>query len=264
MTASFLSTFTAILGVVAAAIVARAIWFGGRALFQRRTAARAPSEQQRVWHGEFMRELVGLVGRDTSPSRRLSTLQRRLGWTEGQALLVLDYLSGKGLVKKAAWMAAEQEPFKTIGEVVGGVRVKLTEGGLDEAERAEHGPTRYLPHLPHIVTGDHSPVTLNSPWATIQSPGSTQTLIQHGLDPTQVVAWMQMYRDALDLPSSLSEATIRHTRSLLDDLDDALAKRDPSRVDRLGRTLRAIAEGVAGNAAFAAILAAAKAFPFGS
>ena len=247
--------------IVCGAIVVGLVWRAIRHRLQRRAAAHAPEEQHYIWRREFMNALIDLVGHDPARSRTVTTIRRHLKWNESQALLVVDYLKGKELIRVRTDWTRES-------------RVNLTGAGLDEAIRAKRGPTEHLP----TIVADHSIVTVNSPYSAIhspasslrsrgsviQSPGSTtQTLVQNGMDPADLVSWIEMYRDALDRPTGLSESGVRDARKLLDELDDAVSSDDSSSADRIGRTLRAIAEGVAGNAAFAAVLEAARAFPFG-
>lgn len=251
--------YTTVAPLLGWAMIFGVVGMAVRYWLQRRAAARAPAEQQHIWHGEFMRTLIQLAGHDTAATKRVTAIRRRLKWSWGQVDLVIDYLQDKGLIKgKKGWLFP---------------RVKLTGAGFDETRRAERGPTE---HLPRIVA-DHSVVTVNSPnssihspassvgspGSAIQSPGSTQTLVQMGMDPAELASWIHMYRDALDRPTSLSENSVRHAKTLLFDLDDAMSRGDATTAESLGRTLRAIAEGVTGNAAFAAVLAAARAFPFG-
>ena len=73
-----------------------------------------------------------------------------------------------------------------------------------------------------------------------------------------------MYRDALSETTMLSARSVRHAEALLDELEQAVRQGDAPRVNSLGHTLRAIAEGVAGNAVYAGILSFAHHFPFGS
>lgn len=246
---------------------------------QRRSAARASRGQQLKWRGDLIGALIQMVGQDTRPTRRLRHLRRVLGWSQGQALLVLDSLSDKGLVERASWGATMGEPFETLGSIIGGVRVRLTEAGLDEAERAESGPTKNLPQIyayRSTVTmagrdavvgspGTHGRDTvIGSPGTAIQSPGATQTLVDHGLRPDLLHQWIEMYRRGLHDTRSLPERRERHAESLLDELEDAVEAGDPPRVESLGQSLLAIAEGVVGNAVFAAIVDFGKNFPFGS
>ena len=195
-----LTTIYIVLGVVA---VIEFIWIGARWLRirrERRQAAKAGRQQQLIWRGDFIGALVQMVGQDTRPSRRLRRLREVLGWTEGHALLVLDSLTAKGLVEKVTPGATAGEPWATIGMLIG-VRVRLTEEGLDEAERAEVGPTENLPRIVayrSIVTVSGGDAAVLSPSAQAResaidspaaygrnvatdSPGATQTLIEHGL-----------------------------------------------------------------------------------
>lgn len=208
-----------------------------------------------------MLALIQMVGHDTAARKSVVAIRRRLKWSWGRVALVIDYLEGKALLETSfGWFVVP--------------RVRLTGAGFDETRLAERGPTE---HLPRIVA-DHSVVTVNSsntavhspasamgsPGSTIQSAGSTQTFVQNGMDPAELASWIWMYREALNKPTSLSASSVHHARALLDELDDAVSGGDPTTAEGIGRTLRAIAEGVAGNAAFAAVLAAARAFPFGS
>lgn len=273
--------------VVVAILAIRVVWISVREFLvwrQRRIAASAPRNQQLIWRGDFIGALIEMVGQDTRPNRPLRRLRKALGWTEGRARLVLDSLSAKGLVERVIWGASADEPFQTLGRLVGGVRVRLTEAGLDEAERAESGPTENLPHIlayRSIVTVAGRDAAVESPGAygrdtaigspaahgtgvAIQSPGASQTLIEHGLDPKLIQQWIDMYRRALHESTALSERTARHAGSLLDDLERAVDNGDATRVDSLGQTLRAIAEGAAASAVFAGIVAFAEHFSFGS
>jgi hypothetical protein len=99
----------------------------------RREAARATPEQQLSWRIELMTQLLELVGRDISRSKRIKTLRKRLRWDIGRLALVLDYLEGRGLVERFTWGADEPSEFtKFVAEVLGGHRIKLTSAGLDE------------------------------------------------------------------------------------------------------------------------------------
>ena len=228
-----------------------------RRSLQRRRVSRTGADQQLKWRGQFIAALIERVGRDTYRSARLGWICKRLGWTKGQADLIIGYLTAKGLVEKTAWMKNEGEPFATLGAIVGRERVRLTAAGVDEAERAERGPTDHLPQITAIdsivVTGPNARVS-----ASVKSPDSTQTLHQEGLDPSEVMQWIGDYWEALTDAALLSAAERAKAEHLLVRIEEANQEGDRERVARLGRALRAIAEGVAGNAAYGALVAAAR------
>jgi len=273
---SHLSTVALVILGVGVVAVVRRIWVEVRRLLGRHAAARAAHKQQQLWHREFLYALTDLVRKDTSRSKSLRAICRRLGWSEGHALLVMDYLADKTLVERTSlWAASDEEWVQALGKWISPIQVKLTARGFDEAERAQLGPPE---HVPSILAHDGSIVNFNSPHSAIRSPaasiqspgsavrspGSTLHLVQHAPNPTDLADWIRMYREALHQPASLSAHRVRWAGSLLDQLEHAVDDGDLTRIEGLGRTLRAIAEGVAGNAAFAAILAAARAFSFGS
>jgi hypothetical protein len=66
----------AILGVPACLVG----FFWLRENSRRKAAARAPYEQQVEWRARLLGALVDLVGRDTTRSRRIGKLPKRLGW----------------------------------------------------------------------------------------------------------------------------------------------------------------------------------------
>lgn len=241
-----------VLWIVLGALLCWALWSWLRDSRARRAAAHAPEHQQLEWHADFMKALIGLVGRDTSASRRVGKVRDRLDWDRGRFSLVLDYLDEKGLVRRTAWGENEKDDFtKGVARFIGGERVKVTSQGLDELERARHGPTK---HLPHIEIRDSV--------VAIDSPGAVQNLNRLGLDPIQLAAWMTMYRNALDQPAPLSDQRVKEARRLLRELQEAVDEADGTRVEQVGRTLRSIAEGVAGNVVFTGVVAAARALGF--
>jgi hypothetical protein len=226
-----------------------------RRSLQRRRVAHATATQQLTWRGEFIAALIERVGRDTHRSARLNWMCKRLGWSRGHADLIMGYLTAKDLIETTAWGTGAGEPWETLGLLVGGVRVRLTAAGLDEAERAERGPTEHLPRITAIdsivVTGQNARVA-----GSIKSPRSTQTVHQEGMDPDEVAHWIGDYWEALTHAAVLSAADRARAEHLLMRLDEANREGDRERVARLGRALRAIAEGVAGNAAYAVLVAA--------
>jgi hypothetical protein len=213
---------------------------------------------QEAWRGEFIAAIVDLAGRDTRASQRLNSLRRRLDWPEGRLMLVVDYLVEAGLVERADWGAGEPEPWQTLGLLAGGARVRLTRKGLDESDDARRGPTA---HLPQIWAGGD--VIIDSPEAKstrafVQGSGAQATWIHQGVDSKQVLEWMEMYRSALLEPVAGGSVHAEHARALLDELRAAVDAEDVNRVNGLGRTLRSIAEGVVGNAAYAVLVTYAK------
>ncbi len=277
-TMDLIQTVTVALYVVLAILIAYTAIRGFRRWRERRAAARGSRSQHLAWRGDFIGALIEMVGQDTQPTKRLRKLRKVLGWNDGQARLVLDSLRAKGLVERVVWGSTGGDFTAALGMWVGGVRVRLTEAGLDEAERAQNGPTENLPRIVayrSIVTVSRGHAIVNSPGAfgrdtAVQSPGafgeavaiaspqSTQSLVKAGLDPELLIQWIEAYREALTDATPLSPRSTRHAEALLAELEDAARVGDSTRVEGLGQTLRAIAEGVAGNAAFETLVKLAE------
>jgi hypothetical protein len=245
---------TAGVAVVASVMLGAALT---RRWLQRRRVSHAAPDQQREWRGQFIEALITRVGRDIHRSAPLGWICKRLGWTRGHADLIMGYLTAKDLVEKTAWMRTMGEPLATVGAFFGGERVRLTAAGLDEAERAGRGPTEHLPHITAInsvvVTGPDANVS-----AAVNSPASTQLVHQEGLDQGAVTEWIGDYWEALTAAGVLSAAERAQAEHLLVRLDEANRRGDHERVTKLGGALRVVAEGVAGNAAYAALAVAAR------
>lgn len=199
-------------------------------------------------------QLYELTGGDVGKWIRKSTLRQRLGWTRPQTDRICRFLIDAGFIEPVPMANSDALSDQLSAHIVYGEPLRLTAAGIWEIELAqqEGDPVERLAQVTNVTF--HGPVS--GTYVQAGTSASQQHHYQGGRDPS---------------PAELQDLALRFRQALMhleqQTRDLGLAQvatietqqRSPEPnftiIREAIRTLRSIAEGAAGNIAFAGLVA---------
>ena len=222
---------------------------GARSSSQRKRAAQAPLLAQKQYRAKMLAAIVETTGHDTSSSIRRKELMHALSWPRGRFDLVGDALTERGLIT-ATHFGKSLGVNETWGLVLGrGPRYALTQRGLEELEKVEQG----------LETPDLAPTTVivqvgKKPKATVKHTTN------YGFSSKDLQNFVRSYDEALSTQPAFGSAGEGKAKVELQRIQDEMRSSTPRKavIVEAGHTLRALAEGVGGNALYVGLATMAK------
>jgi hypothetical protein len=239
------------LGALAIGVLVRAYLQGRRERARELRRATTPEErQERRW--QLLEELYQLTNGSTKRRIDKAMFWGRLPWSRLELEDMGAYLIEKGLIASDPTSAGQ--PQLTAGR-----QLRLTPAGVEAVEQAltQADPVAYFTHVT-IQGGGHAQVQVGSPYSSQQiiNPGIESLLPEHRSD---IQAFLHGYQQAMT-------QLVGHDRSLaaqkLAAAEAEFYSEHPNKplLHEALSTLRSIAEGVAGNAMFFALVDLSKRF----
>jgi hypothetical protein len=199
----------------------------------------------------FMRKLYDLTNGNPGRRIRQRKIRRELDWTVADLEPVQDYLHDAGLIELE--VSSSSDAFEKFLQWVfpGDTRIRITSTGVDEVEQGQQNPHQPTPHLPPYVTiyGDYAQVQVGT-------SQSNQVQVHNSTLIAENTALQEFLAEFRRLLPQLDNYNQDLARVQLQTVEVQLASSKPN--ERILReavhSLRSIAEGVAGNAAFTALV----------
>jgi hypothetical protein len=235
------------------------------ALFQRITSD-APArpttfEQKAAYRGRLMERLYERTDGNPARSVRLSKLRRELGWSYTTLRKTCDFLDAAGLIELTS-PAQDPDAFERAMQLFmyGAERLQLTAAGVVEVEawmREPDEPTEHLPSRVEVVQVFHG--NLQDVAIQVATDRSQQTFAHNSVIASRdkIEAYLTEYRERLRaLPAD--DRPIAEAQIITADAQLRSPKPNKRILEEAISTLRSIAEGMAGNAAFAVLIELGK------
>lgn len=204
-------------------------------------------ERKQAGRFVFMRHLYTITQGNRLVYRAANDLGADLGWTPEETDLVTDYLQNEGLIE-------------FVGGGDGG-QVSITHYGIQEVEESLTRPEQRTEHFPASITIIQDVHSSQVQVGTVGSIQSQQQISEQ--DKRAIEEFIGRFQS--DLPFlDLSKHQEAEASADIATIRAQLAAPEPKRgILREALTpLRTLAEGVAGNAAFAALVELSKHLPF--
>ncbi len=233
----FLFALAGILLLLALTTLVRS-WLGQR---RARDIPESQKEQNRV---RFMVEAGALAKGSVRQPVRLKTLSKRLQLPPQVVYETRDYLQDKGLIKP-------HMPAIAAWSVAAGPQVTVTSIGFDQLDAARREPERRTTYL--------APLTILGPVTNSVIMNASPQSQQSYISDSNVSHFTQQFTQALEKDPLPADAD-RLARAWLAVIEAQRSSNQPNQevIAQAGKSLRAIAEGVASSAVWEAITALAE------
>ena len=222
--------------------------------FQGAPRATTPQDKAaRQW--ELLRVLDTLTGRSTRAQVSKLRLRHRLGWKAAELDDVCHRLHGAGLIQ-VQLVADDELAGRMVAWLLESDQVQLTSDGADILDATDDEPEPVVEPASLAVTVINGS-TVGSVQQQVHSPSGRQQTVQDSPGNTTQDDLSRLYLQAFGAMLDQFPAKVRDVATASVATADAqLAALRPDRavLGQALRTLRSIAEGMAGNAAFQALI----------
>jgi hypothetical protein len=214
-------------------------------------------EQKAAYRGRLMEHLYKWTDGNPASTVRMSKLRRELGWSRATLRDVCDFLDAAGLIERTS-PAQDPEAFTRAIQafMYGTQRIQLTAAGVVEVEewmREPDEPTEHLPsrvEVTQVFHGDLRDVAIQ-----VATDRSEQTFARDSVVGSweDIEMYLAEYRQRLPaLPAN--DRSIAEAQIVTADAQLRSPKPNSKILGEAISTLRSIAEGMAGSAAFAGLI----------